>query len=262
MTPAAQHDTSRVKSLVRAMRIIETLSGYPSGRTITDLAAELSLPKSSVFRVLHTFEEMGYARQDPATATYHLGAQFLRLAAAAENDSSLRTIARPMLVELGAEIAETVHLAVPVDDHMVYIDKVESPHTVIMASRIGQRVQLHSSSLGKAYMAALDIADRRATVGRLTLERRTRNTITSRQALLKELETCATRGYAIDDVENEVGVRCVGAPIVDSRRIPVAAISVSAPADRWPLRAAHEASKACAEAAARISEALGAPIPS
>jgi IclR family transcriptional regulator, KDG regulon repressor len=258
MTRATQ-DTSHVKSLVRAMRIIETLSGHPSGATVTDLAAELSLPKSGVFRVLHTFEELGYVRQNPATSTYHLGSQLLRLAAAAESGSSLRTVAHPILLDLGALTAETVHLAVPIDDQMVYIDKVDSPRTVVMRSRVGQRLPLHSSSLGKAYLSALGVDDRTALIGRLSLDRRTPKTITSRRALHEAVEACAARGYALDDIENEDGVRCVGAPIVDSHRTPVAAISVSAPAGRWPRSEAHKAGKACAEAAERISRELGAP---
>jgi IclR family acetate operon transcriptional repressor len=176
-----------------------------------------------------------------------------------ERDSTLRAIARPLMLDLGARTQETVHLALPVDQHMVYIDKVESPRSVVMASRVGQQLPLHCSSLGKAYLSALDQDARRALVNRLSLDRRTSRTLTTRKSLLENLETCSERGYAMDDQENEQGVRCVGAAIRDSRGEPIAAVSISVPAERWPLEQAHEGGKLCSETAAQISMAFGAP---
>jgi IclR family KDG regulon transcriptional repressor len=256
-SPTAR-DASQIKSLVRAMTVVETLAAHRSGTTVTALSAELSLPKSSVFRVLHTLLELGYVRQDRATEHYSLGTKFLHLAASVERGSDLRTLAHPLLVELSEQTTETVHLALPVDEHMVYIDKVESARTVVMASRVGQQLPQHCSALGKAYLSALPIDERLAAVGRLELERRTSRTLTDADALLGDLEVCAKRGFAMDNLENEDGVRCVGAAIVDDRGKPVAALSISAPASRFALPTARLAGARCAATAASISAALGA----
>jgi IclR family KDG regulon transcriptional repressor len=251
-------DSSQIKSLVRAMTVVETLASHRSGATVTALAAELSLPKSSVFRVLHTLLGLGYVRQDATTERYSLGTRFLHLAASVERGSDLRTLAHPLLVELSEETTETVHLALPVDVHMVYIDKVESRRAVVMRSRVGQQLPLHCSALGKAYLSALPVDERRAVVEGLQLERRTSRTLTDFDALLGDLDLSAKRGFAMDNVENEEGVRCVGAAILDDRGKPVAAVSISAPAARWPVPTARSAGVRCAETASQISLALGA----
>jgi IclR family transcriptional regulator, KDG regulon repressor len=259
LATTSSRNATQIKSVVRTLTMIEALSAYRGGATITALAAELSLPKSSVFRMLNTLLEFGYVRQDPTTERYALGPRFLHLAASVEHGSDVRALAHPLLVELSARTTETVHLAVPVGDHMVYIDKVDSPRSVVMASRVGQQVPLHCTSLGKAYLSAMPPDERRAVVESLPLERRTDRTLVDPDALLKDLETCARRGFAIDNVENEDGVRCVGAAIRGDRDAPIAAMSVSAPASRFSLSAARKVGGRCANTAARISAELGAP---
>ncbi len=254
---STSRNTTQIKSVVRTLTLIEALSAHPGGVAITALAAELSLPKSSVFRMLHTLLEFGYVRQDPTTERYALGPSFLHLAASVEHGSDVRSLAHPLLVELSKLTTETVHLAVPIGTHMAYIDKIDSPRAVVMASRIGEQLPLHCSALGKAYLAAMPLDERRATVDSLPLERRTERTLADRDALLDDLETCARRGFAIDNVENEDGVRCVGAAIRDERRRPIAALSVSAPASRLSLSAARKMGPHCAETAARVSRELG-----
>jgi IclR family KDG regulon transcriptional repressor len=251
-------NATQIKSVVRTLTMIEALSNHRGGATITALAAELSLPKSSVFRMLNTLLEFGYVRQDPTTDRYALGPRFLRLAASVEHGSDLRALAHPFLVELSEQTTETVHLALPVGDHMVYIDKVDSPRSVVMASRVGQQVPMHCSSLGKAYLSAMPPDERRAVVHSLPLERRTDRTLVAPDALLKDLDTCARRGFAIDNVENEEGVRCVGAAIRGDRDAAIAALSVSAPASRLSLSAARKVGGPCANTAAQISAELGA----
>ena len=258
LATTASRNASQIKSVARTLKMIEALSAYRGGATITALAAELSLPKSSVFRMLNTLLEFGYVRQDATTERYALGPRFLHLAASVEHGSDVRALAHPLLVELSERTTETVHLAVPVGDDMVYIDKVDSPRSVVMASRMGQQVPLHSTSLGKAYLSAMAPDERRSVVQRLSLERRTDRTLVTPDALLKDLETCARRGFAIDNVENEEGVRCVGAAIRGDRDTVIAALSVSAPASRFPLAAARKVGGFCATTATRISAQLGA----
>ena len=257
MATSTSRNPTQIKSVVRTLTLIEALSAHPEGATVTALAAELGLPKSSVFRMLNTLLEFGYVRQDQTTERYALGSRFLHLAASVKHGSDVRSLAYPLLVELSALTTETVHLAVPVGTHMVYTDKIDSPRAVVMASRIGERLPLHCSALGKAYLSAMPPDERRAIVEGLPLDRRTERTLADPDALLDDLETCARRGFAIDNVENEEGVRCVGAAILDDRHLPVAALSVSAPASRLSLSAARKVGPRCAETAARVTRELG-----
>jgi len=260
MTSAPSREGSQVKSIVRAMNVIEALSTHPRGVKITALAAELSLPKSSVFRVLRTLLDFGYVRQDPVTERYALGTRFLHLAASVENHLDVRSLAHPRLVQLSEQTTETAHLALPVGERMVYIDKVDSPHAVTMASKVGQLVQLHCSALGKAYLSAIKPEERAMIVDRLELVIRTERTLSDATVLMNDLEICASRGYAIDDMENELGVRCAGAAVTDGRGNVVAALSVSAPASRLSLAAAHAVGAMCADTATQISADLGARL--
>lgn len=248
-----KRDPSIIKSLERALDVIEAMMHRPDGVNVTALAAELRLPKSSVFRVLNTLRARGYVQQNPMTERYGLGVRFLALARSVAEESDLRNVAASYLRELKAATDETVHLAVPVGTAMVYIDKVESSRSVRLSSRIGDLASLHSTALGKAYLSALSSEDRRAFVRSLVLERRTERTIVARDRLLTELERCARQGFAVDDVENEEGVRCVGAAVLNGRGEPVASISVSAPGSRFPKKRAVSLGPLCAEIAQKLS---------
>lgn len=256
MNARVERNTSHVKSLDRAIDVVEALAQYPDGVTITGLASSIKLPKSSVFRVLSTLRERGYVLQNPASERYSLGFKFLSLARAVAQEGDLRNVAAEYLHRLRDETGETVHLAVPVGFSMVYIDKVESARLVRLASRIGDVANLHCTALGKAYLAALPESEREAIVANLTLERRTSRTHTDQEMLLKELDRCGRQDFAIDDVENEEGVRCVGAAVRTHRGEPIAAISVSAPSSRFSKKLAVAAGPVVARTALDISRHL------
>jgi DNA-binding IclR family transcriptional regulator len=251
-----ERNSSHVKSLDRAIDVLEALAQYPDGVTITGLASSIRLPKSSVFRVLSTLRERGYVLQNQASERYSLGFRFLSLARAVAQEGDLRNVATEYLHRLRDETGETVHLAVPVGFSMIYIDKVESARLVRLASRIGDVANLHCTGLGKAYLAALPESERKAIVANLTLERRTSRTHTDKEMLLKELDRCGRQDFAIDDVENEEGVRCVGAAVRTHRGEPIAAISVSAPSSRFSKKLAVAAGPVVARSALDISRHL------
>ncbi|MGH2756390.1 MAG: IclR family transcriptional regulator [Actinomycetota bacterium] len=253
----SRQDSSIIRSLDRSLDLIESLSHHPEGVTVTLLAAEMRIPKSSAFRVLNTLRTRGYVQQNPITERYRLGLRFLALARSVAEESDLRNIATPYLRELQSETDETVHLAVPVGHSMVYIDKVESSRSVRLASRMGDLASFHSTALGKAYLSALSVEERRAFVRNLALERRTDRTIVARDRLLTELDRCARQGFALDNIENEEGVRCVGAAVVDRAGEPVAAISVSAPESRFPKKRAMTVGPLCADISSKLSQHLG-----
>ncbi|CAM5220922.1 DNA-binding IclR family transcriptional regulator OS=Castellaniella defragrans OX=75697 GN=HNR28_001222 PE=4 SV=1 [Castellaniella defragrans] len=231
-------DSDRPCSIAELSR----LSGYPRGtvyRTVAGLVAERLLATS-----LH---EKGYV----------LGPRLVELASRSWGRSELRLTAVDELTALRDATGETVHLAVPNDTNMVYIEKLESPSAVRMASRIGTSVSLHSSSVGKAYLAALDETACEQIVQRLAYPRYTSHTVASAEQLRAQLRVIRQRGWSQDDEENEEGISCFGAAIVDGDGRPVAAISVSTLRFRQkpdPLRAYVEPLlKACAAISRRIA---------
>jgi DNA-binding IclR family transcriptional regulator len=188
------------------------LSGYPRAtvyRTVAGLVAERLLAASL------------------ADKTYVLGPRLIEFASRSWEQSELRRLAVVDLAALRDATGETVHLAVPDDRKMVYIEKLESPSAVRMASRIGSSVSMHSSAVGKAYLAALNEATCERILQRLEFPRYTANTVYSAEALREQLRGIRARGWAQDEEENEEGIFCFGAAIVDASGRPVAAVSVS-----------------------------------
>ncbi len=188
------------------------LSGYPRAtvyRTVAGLAAERLLAES--------------LRGDG----YVLGPRLVQLASKSWGRSELRLAAVQDLKHLRDITGETVHLAVPNGLEMVYIEKLESPSAVRMASRIGTSVSMHSTSVGKAYLAMLDTALCDAILERLEFPVYTPNTAKNVKALRQQLAQVRERGWSVDDEENEAGIYCFGAPIHDAAGRPIAAISVS-----------------------------------
>lgn len=248
-----------VKSLDRAIDVVEALARHPGGVSVTDLAQALRMPKSSAFRVLNTLRQRGYVRQDAGSERYFLGLGFLPIAEALERSLDIRSLALPHLEALRDATRETVHLAVPDGTSMVSIVRLESPQPIRTVSRVGQRSPLHSTALGKAYLSALPDQEREAVVRGLQLEARTDRTVTDAAALLRELQAARDRGFAIDNAENSDGVCCVGARVADRAGRPVAAISITAPTSRFSATQALSAGPLVATTANAVSRELGAP---
>lgn len=250
------NDPYRSTSVERAFELVDRVAAAgPEGVTLAQLATEVATAKSTTHRYVSTLLGLGVLRRDDAGRIY-LGLKLVELAGALLGGDNLRTAAEPILHELVARTRETVHLGVPSDGHVVYIAKVESPQSVRLVSRIGARAPFHCSSMGKAMLAALDEDALRVALER-PREVRTTHTITALQPLLAELEKVRAAGVAIDDEENETGVRCIGAAIRGTRGQPVAAISVSGPASRMTHEHVAEITPSVVSAAQEIARALG-----
>jgi DNA-binding IclR family transcriptional regulator len=192
----------------------------------------LGLSRSATYRILNTLQECRFLEHNPASGRLRLGVGAAELGVVALSEVDVVRLAPSYLHDLVEATLETVFLAVMDDGAMVYIHKEEGPQAIKMSSRLGSRRPLHCTSLGKAYMSALPHDARRSLVRRLDLRRYTANTITDAATLEAELALTEERGYAVDRVEVEEGVGCVGAPVRDYRGLPVAAVSVAGPAER------------------------------
>ena len=250
-----------VQTIERVSAIIDVVGDNPQGMSIRDLSAQLGLPKGTVHRLLSSLAYFGYIRQDAASRNYYLGLKLLDLAGRLESQLDLRKIAEPLLHGLADKSKETVHMAVFDQGEVVYIKKVESQlgtGGLRMASRVGARNPAHSCAVGKVLLSYLSEDELHEFISGKGLAGRTPNTISSAKALRRELQTVRVRGYALDDEENEEGIRCVAAPVLGSSGDSVAAISVSGPAFRMTKEVIQNVMKnEVVEVAAEISRRLG-----
>jgi len=215
------------QSLARGLDILLRLGA--EGQTLDELAADLGVHKTTVLRLLRTLESERFVRHDSAHR-YYLGSRLFALASDSLSHLDVRDRARPHLRDLSNRVGgQTVHLAALENDTVVYIDKVESTHSIRMYSRIGLTAATHCTAVGKVLIGAL-LARRRAdVVAGLDLHPFTRRTITSPDELLRELETVDRQGWAMDRAEHEDFINCIAAPVHDADGRVVAAVSVSVP---------------------------------
>jgi DNA-binding IclR family transcriptional regulator len=248
------------RTLSRGLDVLEALArADEDGLGPSALGQQVNLDKATVLRLLRTLVEAGYVTQDETTRRYRLTGRILWLAHRATVRLDLRSVARPHLMALRDELGETVHLGVMDDLRIIYVDKLEADNSIQLVSAIGQTMPLHSTSLGKAMLAALPDAEREAMYARMDLSPRTDKTIRDLPALRKEIQRTQLRGYSTDDRENEPFGACVGAAIVRADGRPVGAISVSGPHFRIRDRLPYFGERARAAASA-IARELGADV--
>jgi IclR family acetate operon transcriptional repressor len=237
----------------KTLSVLDALDA--SASRLGDIAERAGLPKSTVHRILRRLVEYGYARAE-GDGRYVLGPRALTLAGAALQHLD----AGPALRELHAEVGHTVHFAMLAGDEAVYLEKLVDPNLPYQfASRVGGRIPLHCTAMGKALLAAMDRHVARELLGRRELARRTANTLVTIDEIDAELDRISARGFAIDDEENERNIRCVGAAVRDHRGVPSHAISVSALTVEVSVDGAMQLGPRVVAAARAVSEVLGAP---
>lgn len=247
-------------SLRKALTILQYLGDDLSGDgvTITRIAADLGLNKSTVTRLIQPLLETSFVEQAPGTSAYRLSWETARLGQAYLAGVRPDRDMQKTLHELSQATKETVHLVRAAVPHVVYIDKVDSPHAVRMFSRIGSTQPMHSTSVGKCILAHASESTLQAVIA-AGLPARTGTTITTETRLREELARIREQGWAIDDIENEEGIRCVAAPIFDASGGCTHALSVSGPISRVPRERVPELAPLVTRAAADISRRMGAP---
>lgn len=246
-----------VQSLERALKILEVLGNNQKGLGVTELAHEVDLHKSTVHRLLGTLVQRGFVEQDSDTERYKLGLKIIELSNKMLTNMEIRQEARPYLEQLMEYANEVVHLCVLRQGEVVYIDKVECPSTIRMYSQIGRRGPVHCTGVGKAILAYLPEEEVVRILQEKGMPRKTANTITEIDAMLIHLEEIRTQGYSIDEVENELGIRCVAAPVWDHSGQVVASISIAGPESRVTKERVPELAIKLKETGLEISRRLG-----
>ena len=246
------------RTVSKALDVLDCLGREQRPLSASEVARLCGLSRPTVYRLLGTLLMHGYVVHEPNTeARYRLGYKILELSRSLLANIELRQQALPYLRDLGRSANETAYLAVLDRGAVVYVEKVESMQAVRMHCEVGTRNPAHSTALGKAILAHLNPQERAAILDKGPLEARTLRTITDRSELEAHLEQVRRQGFAIDDVENEEGIRCVAAPVFDHSGKVVAAISLSGPAYRLSLERAHRVAGEVKATALAVSREIG-----
>jgi len=223
-----------LKTVEKAAKVLKTIARQEDSIALTDLSSTLSIPPSSLHRLLASLKKVGFVKQDPKTSEYTTGDQLFSLALRVTQNMDLREIAHPYLEKLMKETGETANLVIPAPDfkEVIYVNQVESKANVRGFSLIGSRAPIHATGVGKVLLADMDWPEVIEILGEDDLEKLTENTITDVDQLREELEQVKEQGFALDREECEEGGACVAAPVEDHSGEVIAALSISGPASR------------------------------
>jgi IclR family transcriptional regulator, KDG regulon repressor len=248
---------TRAKSADRALQVLEYLATVPEGTTFTDIARSLSLPKSSTHELLAVLAERSFIEFNQETKAYRIGIRTWELGQAFVSHRDLLTEARPVIAEVAAKLDETVQISVRDGLEEVYLDRVDSSQPLRVQAIVGSRAPAHTTALGKVLLADRRESDILHDLRGRKLQALTPNTITAPEAIIDELRWVRLIGFAIDDQEHAIGLRCVAVPIRDHHGSTVAAMSVAVPITRGSAEQLTDALLAVEQGARQISRKLG-----
>ena len=247
------------ETIPRIFQVVEFLADSDDWVSLRTMSRELHINATATFRILNALKELGYVRQDSQDSKYQLTLKIAGISAQVLEKVQLRQIAHPFLQQLTSTSNETTHLAILDGKDFVYIDKVDNTQAMRMRSRVGQHGLLHCTAMGKALLAHYPPADLSKILEGLDFQPRTNQTITDPAKFLEQLEQIRQQGFAVDDEENETGIRCIGSPIFDHAGRLGGAVSISG----WTISMTHERLAELApellQTCQKVSQALGFP---
>lgn len=247
-----------IQTVAQALDILEQFHDNIDELGIAELSRRLKLHKNKVFRLLATLESRYYVEQNIVTENYRLGLKNLRLGQTFVKQMGFLRQARPVQEYLVRKCNETSYVAIMKDFQIVYLDAVESDLPVRVVPRVGEKLPIYCTAAGKVVAASLNEETLREYIHAGKLKRYTSNTISDPDELVNHLRSIADLGYAVDNEELDVGVKCVGAPIRDYTRQVIGAVSISGPSIRLSAeRMSHELIPLVKKAAEEISIRLG-----
>lgn len=246
---------AKVKSLYKAIQLLNCFTTQEPELGVTELSVKLGIYKSSVHNIVSTYEQCGMLAKNQRTGKYHLGLRILELSHVLLHNHDLRQVAYPYMKDLAAQTGETCHLACCLDKQVLYVDTVLPDESMLVRSITGLKAPMYCTGIGKALLAYMP-DDFIREVMDMGYERFTQNTIMDDEALLDELSYTRERGYSIDHMEHEYGVKCIGAPIFNRSGTPVAAISITGPSLRFAEEALPALGMEVLAAARKIEKVL------
>jgi DNA-binding IclR family transcriptional regulator len=252
----ANHESPSV-AVERALAMLEAVAQEPDGLSNAEISRKLQIPKSSASYILRTLERQAYLNRDSDSGKYRVGLKILSLSRGALTGIDVREVALPIMRHLMEKTNLTCHLAILDGPEAVYIEKVEPQGFIRMDTWVGRRMRVHATSVGKSLVAHIPQPKLEKILSERGMEKRTPKTITTLPRLLKELEKVRTQGYSVDDEENNIGARCLGAPIFDQSGHIEAALGLSGTINQVNPQTMPRIIEALKDAARHISMQLG-----
>ena len=253
--------TGQVQSLTRGLSLLEALATAESGLSLTDLARKVELAPSTAHRLLATLEKMGYVYQGGDLARWYVGLHAFTVGSSFLANRDFVAQSHPYLRRLMEQSGETANLGILDGTEAVFIDQVQCRETMRTIVKLGSRVPLHASGVGKAIFAALPDEQIDAIVKVKGLPRITANTITSPEIMWASIRVIRQRGYSFDDEEHLPGTRCVASPIYDEHAETLGALSLAGPLSRLPDDRIKQLGPLVAHTAEELTRRLGGRWP-
>jgi IclR family KDG regulon transcriptional repressor len=251
--------SQRIESLAKALTILGLFKFNKPEWGVTEIARELGMQKSTVFRLLATMQEFGFVRKAKTGTGYRLGIRLFELGNVVAATFDLRDIALTYLHKISARTGETVHLGIINERDVIFIENVTGRNMLKSSVLLGERFPLYCTGVGKTIFGFRPLRERKEIINKIDFIKFTDNTIVNLEAFEVEMELTRRRGYAVDDMEHEVGVRCIAAPIWDSSGQAVASLSISGPSIRITHAKIPELAQLVVKTTREISKELGAP---
>jgi DNA-binding IclR family transcriptional regulator len=246
-----------IGSVQRALDILNLFDKAHVELGNAEIARMVDLPIGTASGLIYTLKINHYLDQNPENRKYRLGLKLAERAAVLLDQLDLRKVSAPLLEELRDWCGESVNLAIRDGDEVVYIERMFGDHSLGIRSELGRRGTLHSTALGKAILSYLPDSERDGLLQNYVFSPVTHFTITDHEKFINELKLTYQRGFSIDEQENELGGRCVGAPVLDRQGYPIAAISISVPIQRFPKEDVEKFGKKLVSTSAVISQKMG-----
>ncbi|MCK0515509.1 IclR family transcriptional regulator [Anaerobiospirillum sp. NML120448] len=240
------------KSLIKAMQLIDVMAGEQNDYGVTEIASKLQINKSNAHDILSTFEHLGYVRRDPDSRRYSLDYKFLTIAQKIANRLSFQEVARKQVALISNEVQEICYFGVPYGDKILYLEGGFPSENFSTKPVLGMTAPLYCTGLGKAVLAHLPKEEQDAICNG-PLKQITENTITTAKDLLDELERIKLRGYSIDNMEHEFGIKCVAVAVFDKNGKVRGGLSITGPSLRFPNKRIEELALLLKSAADTIS---------
>ncbi len=254
-------DDYHIEALERGLRVLEAFSRDSPSLSMTEIAEETGLNKSTAFRVAHTLDVLGYLKRDPDTKRYRPALRVLRLGFSVLNSLEMVQVAQPYLKALSAQSGKTTNMTVRDRAEIVYVARIKVQQVLAVDLQLGSRLPVYCTSMGKAQLIDFSKDDLVELLGPGPYEDMGPNTITTLEGLASELDQIRRDGYAINDEELAIGLRSVAAPVRARGRKVVAAINISIPSARASREEMEEMlAPMVVETAQEISLLLGADV--
>ncbi|MEX1215499.1 IclR family transcriptional regulator [Saccharospirillum sp.] len=245
-----------LSSVSNALKMLKAFSDETSELGITELAKSLSVAKSTAHRIASTLVNDGFLEKNPANEKYRLGLALFRLGAQVRRRMNVSYESRPMLMDLRAKTNETILLAIPDEDQILYAFHLESSHAIRMRSDIGVRKPMVCTAEGQVMLAYMS-ESRRLPILKEPIKKRTAHTITDPEKLKAKLDTIRVQGYSLEDQESETGMRSIAAPIYNSERNVVGCVALAGPVIRMKDDLIPGLADQVIQTAMQISQRLG-----